>query len=338
MNRRTFTQQLSYGIIPLLGFPTSFFSANYSEGMKAIKKPRQLVPGDTIGLLSPGSALSPERIATAIQNIENLGFKTVLAPHAREKKGFLAGEDAHRLADLHDFFADDQIAGIWCLRGGYGSARLLPQLDYALIRKNPKVLIGYSDITALLGAIYQRSGLVTFHGPVASSTFSDFTQQHLRAVLMNPSATYSIQAETQVKAIVPGQAKGVLAGGNLSLLAALCGTAYEPNWKNKLVFMEDIGEKPYRIDRLLTQLLQGSNLNKAAGILLGQFEDCEAKPGDNSLTLLETLHDRLGPLGIPVAYGMPFGHISDMVTLPLGIEAVLDVDNGHLRFLEAGVS
>jgi len=308
-----------------------------------------LKEGDTIGLIAPGSPFSDkEPYQKAIENIESLGFKVKLGKNLYSKYGYLAGRDEERLADLHTMFADDEVAGIWCIRGGYGTSRLLPGIDYKLIKNNPKALIGFSDITALLQAIYQKTGLVGFHGPVAAFDFTEYTIESFKKVLMSnslPIIGQSIlndelgQRESSYarKVINPGIMAGQIAGGNLSLIAALSGTNYEWDVKDKILLIEDVGEKPYRVDRMLTQLLQNQDLNKAAGILLGVFNNCEAKEKDASLKLMETLEDRLRQLNIPVAYGFSFGHIENQCTLPIGIKARFDTDKFELQLLEGAV-
>ncbi|MEL6925573.1 MAG: LD-carboxypeptidase, partial [Bacteroidota bacterium] len=252
-----------------------------------------------------------------------------------------------RLDDLHQMFADPEIDGIWCVRGGYGCTRILPHIDYKLIRKNPKVIIGYSDITALLQGIHQETGLIGFHGPVGTSDFTDYTLEQMQAVVMQNKATYTIpffdnpkaldQDEYRYEVIHPGVAEGELAGGNLSLLAAMTGTDFECKVKGKLLFIEDVGEQPYRIDRMLTQIQQNQNLNDAAGIVLGVFNDCKARNPEYSLTLMECLKDQLAGLRIPVIYGFSFGHISNQCTFPIGIRARLDTTAKTVTLLESSL-
>ncbi len=310
-------------------------------------KPKRLKQGDTVGVIAPASSLSAAEFDKALQNMVDLGFKTKVGKYARSKNGFLAGTDKERLEDLHWAFSDAEIDAVWCVRGGYGVSRLLPDVDFNLIKKNPKIFIGYSDITALHLAISQNCGLVTFHGPVAASTYSDYPKKHAVNVLMNPSAPYKIELSPDNQAkesnlfktevITKGKAKGKLIGGNLSLLSAMAGTPFGlQNLKGKLLFMEDVGEQPYRIDRMLTQLRQSVDLRQLAGIALGVFEDCNPKTTDTQ-SLIEVIKDRLGDLGIPVIYGLSFGHIRDQFTLPVGIEAELDTESATMSFLETSV-
>lgn len=343
MNRRRFSKGLAAGALGLLGGG----AAAAGRPRPALVKPRRLQKGDTVGLITPGSYIDDEDLQKAVTNIESLGLRVKPGRHLRAQRGFTAGTDAQRLADLHAMFADEQVAGVWCARGGYGCSRLLPLIDYELIARHPKVFIGYSDITALLQAFFLKTGLVGFHGPVGASDFTDYTREQVTAVLMDPAPRHAIALAAanqavkddayQLRVLRPGVARGPLAGGNLSLLAALAGTSYALQGAGQLLFIEDVGEKPYRIDRMLTQLRQAAGIGAAAGIALGIFADCEADPDDRSLTLLETLQDRLGDLGIPVVYGLSFGHIEHMCTLPVGLPAELDTATLTLTLQEAGV-
>jgi len=250
----------------------------------------------------------------------------------------------YRADDLNLMFNNPEIDGIWCVRGGYGTARILGMLNYKVIKENPKVLIGYSDITALLQAIFKHTGLICFHGPAAASEFTEYTKRHVKAVLMNPQEEYIINyatenlnnesSEFEPMVIQEGIAEGRLIGGNLTLATSLIGTQYDINYDNRLVFLEDIGEKPYRIDRMLTQLLLAGKFKRARGVILGVFLDCEAKKGSQSLSLRETLLDRFKKFKVPVIYGMSFGHIDNQFTLPLGINAELNTKNKSVTLLE----
>jgi len=311
-------------------------------------KPNRLRAGAMIGLIAPSSPPAIEKFDKAFANLVSLGFRVKPGESLRARNGHLAGTDAQRLADLHQAFDDPEVDAVWCIRGGYGCSRLLPHIDYDLIRRHPKPLIGYSDITALHLAIHERTGLVTFHGPVAAGDFPDDTLQYFRAALTDPVSRYDIvaPAETEIFTgeeyrpfvITPGHAAGRLMGGNLSLLSALAGTPFLPSFQKKLVFIEEVGELPYRIDRMLTQLLQASDLAKAAGIVLGVFNGCAPKVDAPSMTLPDTLRDLLGGLGMPVLYGLPFGHVAHQATFPCGILAEMNTDTRTLTLLEAGVA
>ncbi|MEY4903384.1 MAG: hypothetical protein RLZZ292_1199 [Bacteroidota bacterium] len=344
MNRRNF---LALGTLPLL-VPSFAFMENTAElcSPKLIK-PRRLKIGDTIGLIVPASPVSEEKIQKTIANLEGAGFKLKFGSHIRANNGHLAGTDQERLDDLHAMFADKSVDAVWCIRGGYGCTRLLPNVDFKLIKANPKIFIGYSDVTALHQAIHQATGLVTFHGPVGASNFTEYTKGNALMTLMEGKASQVIVPCTEnqqkedvayrVQILREGVATGKLVGGNLSLIAALIGTKYQMDFKNKVVFIEDVGERPYSIDRMLTHLLQSSNLHEAAGIALGIFEDCQPKNEQYSMSLLDTLKDKLMALNIPLIYGLSFGHISNQFTLPVGIEARLDVGAKTLTFLESAV-
>jgi muramoyltetrapeptide carboxypeptidase len=317
------------------------------SGKARIIKPKRLRPGDTVGVIAPSSGVSEGEFNKSIQNMTDLGFKTRVGKYTKAVNGFIAGTDKERLEDLHWAFADQEIKAVWCIRGGYGASRYLTEIDYKLIKKNPKILIGYSDITALHLAISQNTGLVTFHGPVASSTYSDYAKNHVVNILMNPSAPYKVELSPvnaakeakhfKTEVITKGKARGRLIGGNLSLLTALAGTPFGlRDLKGKILFTEDVGERPYRLDRMFVQLRQSVNLRELAGIALGVFEDCDA-PDDKSQTVRDVVKDQLGNLEIPVIYGLSFGHIRDQFTLPVGIEAELNTENATMTFLETGV-
>ncbi|MFN0015558.1 MAG: LD-carboxypeptidase [Saprospiraceae bacterium] len=347
MFRRRFIQQTGFSLIAsTLITPQARAESPALVPLDRLK-PSRLLPGGTVGLIAPASPVSDEKIAKALANLAALGYQVREGSALRNRHGHLAGNDAARLADLHWAFSDPEVDAVWCVRGGYGCTRLLPMLDYDLIRRNPKPLLGYSDVTALHLAIGQKTGLVTFHGPVAAADFPENTLQHFRAAVTDPQAGYLIQApgpDTVLPdeayrpyTIAPGKAQGQLTGGNLSLLTALAGTPFAPTFAQKIVFIEDVGEQPYRIDRMLTQLLHATDLRQAAGIALGVFAECTAKNTDFSLTLPETLVDLLGNLGLPVAYGLPFGHVPHQATFPYLTEAAFDADNRTLTLLETGV-
>ena len=334
-------------MLPFLA-PTIFSQNRRSLSRRKIIKPKRLAKGDTVAVIAPASGVAPEEFEKALQNLDDLGFKTKVGKSARARNGFLAGTDKERLDDLHRAFGDAAVKAVWCVRGGYGAARFLPALNFTLIKKNPKIFIGYSDITALHTAIYQNTGLVTFHGPVAASTFSDYSKNHVINILMNPSAPYKIELAPENAAlesnlfkteiITAGKCRGELIGGNLSLLTALAGTPFAlRNLKGKILFVEDVNEQPYRIDRMLTQLRQSVDLRQLAGIALGVFEGCNPRDATASQSLIEVLKDRLGDLGVPVIYGLSFGHIRDQFTLPVGIKAELDTGKATMTFLETGV-
>ena len=312
-------------------------------------KPPRLREGDLVGLIAPGGHTSDASIERATRNIEALGFRVRQGANLREVNGNYAGSVQQRIADLHAMFADPEVKAIWCIRGGSGCISILSSIDYALIRANPKVLLGYSDITALHLAIHRHAGLVTFHGPVASSTPSDYSTTHMLAVLMDPQPTYTIpmamenarraQDEPQyaIRTVHGGQATGPLMGGNLSMVSALAGTPYAADFRNSILFIEEVNEAPYRIDRWMTQLDLSVGIAKAAGVMIGICENCEGRDEDISLTLAQTLDIHLQPMTKPAVTGYSFGHIRNQFTIPVGVRATLDAERQTVTLLEAAV-
>jgi muramoyltetrapeptide carboxypeptidase len=255
-----------------------------------------------------------------------------------------------RLDDLHAMFRDADVRAVFCIRGGYGAMQLLDRIDYDLIRRHPKVFLGYSDITALHLAIHRHAALVTFHGPIVLSSFTDYTQQSFRQALFdtrppgkltNPPEHNPLRPAHPLRTIRPGTATGPLVGGNLSLVTALMGTPYEIETRGRVLFLEDTGEEPYRIDRMLTQLRLAGKLDQAAAIVFGECSDCGPRDYQPSnawdLTLGEVLDNILGATRVPVFTGLTFGHTSDQLTLPLGVQATLNADEKTLELREAGV-
>lgn len=316
----------------------------------AIVKPKRLRPGMTVGLVTPASNVPEDQdLHTAMDLVRSLGFVAKPSANLFSRTQYLAGTDKERADDLNDMFADSEVDAIFCVRGGYGSGRLLRYLNYDTIAANPKIIMGYSDITAILNAIYLRTGLVTFHGPIAGGNFSDYTYDQYRKVLIEPTSSTRIGEppefeispgvvdwENRLTGIVSGTAEGHLIGGNLSLMVTLLGTPFEPNFEGAILFLEDVSESPYSVDRMLTHLWMAGKLEQVAGIVLGKFSDDGYD--SNTFSMEEVLRDRLEPLGIPTLRGAMIGHIEDKTVLPLGIRASLDVDAGSLTLLEAAVS
>ena len=317
-----------------------------------IIKPCRLKPGDTIGLVAPAWKLTGNQLQNAIKYMEAFGFKTHHTSRVTGGYGYFSNTDAERAADVNEMFSNPDIAGILCIRGGYGCARILDMIDYDMIRENPKVFQGYSDITALGNAIFQQTGLVTFHGPQATTIYREYNTYQFKNVVMNPSDSYLIEnAEGDLErakenpvseryTIVSGEAVARLAGGNLSLLAAAVGTPWEVELEDRLVFIEEIDEEPYRIDGMLTQLINSGKLAKAKGIVFGICNGCdrpEKTEAPDSFTLREVIEDRIRPLGIPAAYGLSFGHNVHNITIPVGIKARFDANAMQLELLERAV-
>jgi muramoyltetrapeptide carboxypeptidase len=371
-------------------------------------RPEHLNPGDTLGIVAPASAPPDTKaIERAIETLRVLGFRLLLAPNVRKRCGFLAGNDRERAGDLMRMFQDQRVKAILCLRGGYGSARLLPLLDYRVIRANPKIFLGYSDVTSLHCALLKKANLVSFHGPMLLPDFvqegvqrfvtpqfkeedaarsapvpgrsnvelsglpgntgalarsvlaapgdgrtppaktdavQKFAWQGVHRTLMEPSPAGSICQGYHRKSICilrGGTASGQLVGGNLSVLCTTLGTPYQPSFKNRILFLEDHSEAPYRFDRMLTHLLNAGVLQQVAGVAIGINRNCSdpnaRKGGEYRQTLQDVLKERLVRVKVPVVTGLPFGHVSLNATLPIGVRATLDGNTGDLVITEAAV-
>ena len=315
-------------------------------------KPHRLPQGSTLSLITPASSISEEQFERALFNVQSLGYVAKYSPRIRFRSRFLAGSDEDRLSDLHEAFKDPSVDGIWCIRGGYGTMRLLDRIDYRGLRPHLKPLIGYSDITALHMAFYRVLNWVSFHGPMAASELTPYTMSNFKALFQGGGSNYELKPYQQSKSeepakaptlldksftIVGGSASGRLVGGNLTMLNSLLGTPYAPNYKGCIVFLEEIDERPYKVDRLLTQLLLSGLLNQAAGLVLGIFNDCEEEEffdPSNPVFLESVLKERLSALSIPVLYGLALGHVRDHATLPIGVRAHLDADQKSLTLEE----
>lgn len=293
--------------------------------------------------------MSEAWIATAVANAQALGLRVRLGHNVRAVHGHYAGTVPQRVDDLHALWADPQVRALWSIRGGAGTAQLLPHLDYAAMRRDPKALLGFSDVTALHLALQRHARLVSFHTLAGSSELSAFSAQALRAVLFEPqfgqplpsSAEHLRRAASdpayRARTVRGGSAEGPLLGGNLSVLSALVGTPFGVQDRGALLFLEDVGELPYRIDRMLTQLELAGLLRDAAALAGGIFRDCENPPGQGGMPLAQVIDERFGAPGVPAVYGLGFGHVRDQLTLPLGVRARLDADARTLTLLEAAV-
>lgn len=293
---------------------------------------RALRKGDRIGAVAPASPFDRDFFFAGVAVLNDLGFEVVWSDDIFKQDRYLAGSDALRLEMIHRLFQDPTIGVVWCVRGGYGSMRLLPYLNITVIRENPKPFIGCSDITAMLNFITGKCGMVTFHAPmIATLARADEQSVSFLASALTENRSLTIAADAPLT-IVAGRATGIVAGGNLSTISHLLGTPFFPDLSGAIVFLEDVGEKPYRIDRMLTQLLLSGTLDHAAGICLGSFLDC----GDEA-EIRKVFEDRLSFLPIPVAAGFPIGHCMPSLTLPIGLEAVFDSKEGSLAYAESAV-
>ena len=312
-------------------------------------KPPRLQPGQTIGLVAPSGAV-PERLPLEIAHdtLTALGFKVKESPQLRARRGHFAGTDAQRAAGLNAMFADPDVQGVLAITGGSGANRILPLLDYAQLRRTPKFVGGFSDITALLHAVHSQTGLVTYHCPAGVSEWNEFSWRHFRGVAMegtpvlmrNEADKGSLPAprEDRTQTIRPGLARGPLLGGNLAVLSSLCGSPYLRSFDGAILFLEEINEYIYRVDRMLSTLKLSGVLDRVAGVMIGAFTNCKPGEGFWTLTLDEVFEDYFGGLGVPVYRGASFGHIKRKFTLPLGVQAEIDASAGTVRLLESAVA
>lgn len=303
-------------------------------------RPKPLQKGDKVAIIAPASPSDKNLIDKCIASLNELGLKVVIGESCLSEHGFLSGTDDIRANDINCMFADKNIKGIFALRGGYGCARLLDLIDFKLIKKNPKIFIGYSDITALHIAINQKSKLITYHGPMISTElikgldeysadyYKKFIFEHEKIEeLLNPEGN-------SLEIINNGIASGELIGGNLSLICSSLGTKYEINTKNKILFLEEVDEVPYKVDRMLTHLKQSGKLKEANGIILGAFTNCIAPNNKKSLSLQEVFNEIILPLKKPTISNLACGHCLPTLTLPLGEKILLDANNKKIKILK----
>lgn len=347
MERRNFLRNIGVGG---LAFSLSSFEP-FSPAKFASNSilPKRISVGDTIGIVSPSSAIfETEPYQVAVETFEAMGLKVKLGKFVHNRYGHLAGTDEERAQELNDMFTDPEINAIIALRGGSGAARILDNIDYDSISKNPKIFIGYSDITALHNAIFTKTGLVTFHAPLAVSTWNTFSYTMFRKILFDAEAAlYQNPAEkgdhltitkNRIRTITPGRATGTLLGGNLSVLTGIMGSPFFPSqWENKILYLEDVGEQIYAVDRMMSQLKLGGVLEKISGFVFGKCTDCKPGAGYGSLTLEEVIDYYIKPLEIPAYSGAMIGHIDDNWTIPNGLPAEIDATAGTIQLLSPAV-
>lgn len=302
-------------------------------------RPKPLKKGDKIGLIGTSSPTSQDRIEPSIKAMEELGFKVILGESTRAYHGFLSGSDELRAKDINNMFEDKSIKGIFAIRGGYGATRLLDMLDYDMIKKNPKVFAGYSDVTALHNVFNEKCKLITFHTPMASTEFykgvDDYTMNYFKQNIFSdkPLGILKNPIGQEIKTLVSGKANGKLVGGNLSLIASSMGTPYELDTKGNILFLEEVDEYPYRIDRLLLQLKQCGKFKDAAGIIFGALTNCEPKEGENNLTLIEIFEELIKPENKPTMYNLICGHCIPTMSIPLGAKVKINTENNEILVL-----
>lgn len=312
-----------------------------------LKKPKPLQKGDMVALTAPSSPVPPPVLEKSIESIKFLGLEPVVMQSCRLRHGYLSGPDRQRADDINRAFADPSVKGVFCLRGGFGATRILPLLDYDTIRKNPKAFIGYSDVTALHTAFNQLCGFMTFHGPMPNAGYSRIDRYALDSLKGNlfssqPPGLVADPPGEPLEILHPGKAQGIMTGGNLSLLLATLGSPYEVDTKDKILFLEDVGERPYRLDKALTALSLAGKFRDCAGIILGTFTECEEPDMDTvppntrisagTLSIHEIFEEVIKPWGKPTIANFRAGHVDPQITIPLGMATRLDAESPAVCF------
>jgi len=336
MKRRGFIQKSS-----LLAVGSLALSSFNLEDSSLKIRPKGLQKGDVIAVTAPAGAIfNSHQILKFESKLKSLGFKVLLGKTLYKQDGFLAGNDEFRIQELHTLFKDKTVKAIIAMRGGWGCARILDKLDYQLIKENPKILMGYSDITSLLIAVQQKTGLITYHGPVGYSSWKEFSTFNVfktvvdgKPFIMKNPSTHTKGLETVSK----GKAVGQLIGGNLTVISSMIGTDYEPNWQNKILFLEETGEEPYRIDRMLWQLKQAQVFDQINGLVIGAFTKCTPEFPSESFSLAEIFNQHFKNSKFPVYKGAVIGHIVPKFTLPIGVNVEMDSENFAIRTLEHSI-
>ena len=310
-----------------------------------VLKPPRLLSGDLIGLVSPASApSSPEMIHKGVRYLERLGYVVKVGKNAARVHGYLAGTDEQRAADFNDMIRDDNVKAIFAVRGGYGTPRILPLLDYKGLKRHPKIIVGYSDITALQLAIYRKIALVTFSGPMAGVEMSDgidpYTEEHFWRVITSKTKVGMLQnpADDPLKVLHGGKGHGRILGGNLATAISLLKTPYAPTLNKSILVLEDVDEAPHRVDRMLAQLSNAEVLGKIAGLIFGKFTGCV--PSDASKPFIpidQVLENAAQRLGCPVVSNLQYGHLPKKLTIPFGLRTRIDTKKTEIEILESAV-
>ncbi|WP_339869467.1 LD-carboxypeptidase [uncultured Algoriphagus sp.] len=343
MQKRAFLKSL--GLLTA-SFPLVSWDSAHPAFDPSTLLPKAIKKGDTVGLVAPSAAMADRMQFTFAQEaLEALGFQVKLGTNLKKRYGHLAGTDEERASDLNEMFADNEVKAIICIRGGSGAARILPLIDYKSISKNPKPLLGYSDITALHCAIHAQTGLITFHGPMGSGSWNSFNVDQFEKIFIEQEkVTFeNVHAESddlvvksnRIQTLKGGIAEGKILGGNLSVLTAISGSPYYPDFKDAILFIEDVGEDPYKMDRMMSTLKLNGTLDQIKGFVFGQCSDCEPGGGYGSLTLDQVLDDYILPLNIPAYSGAMIGHISKQFIIPVGANVQIDADKGTISLLDS---
>lgn len=338
ISRRSFVPMLGTALI---GASCLSLESTSGNPINDILLPKRLLPGDTIGICAPaGPIRHGKEIDEFVEVIRDLGFEVKLGKNVAKQYGYFSANDKERAEEFMSLIEDDSVSGIFTIRGGWGCARLLEHLNFEVIKDHPKVILGFSDMTTLLNAIAAKTGLVTFHGPNGNSTWNDYSVGYFKSTLVDAvEVKYSNTPvmDLPIKTISPGIAEGKLFGGNLSVLSGLTGSDYLPDWENAILFIEDVNEEPYRIDRMLTQLKLAGIFDAVNGVVLGGFRKCVAEEPDRSFTLEEVFEQHFSKLNKPVYSGAQIGHLRNKYTLPVGFPIQMDADNGTIRLLDKAV-
>ncbi len=343
MNKRKFIKSigLTGALMPFFGWEHRKINSYNLE----LLKPKSISKGDKVGLISPSAAMAEGmQIRFAIETLEALEFKVVTGKYVAQRHGHLAGTDEERASDMNDMFSDPEIKMIICIRGGSGAARILPLINYDNIKENPKPFLGYSDITALHMAIHAQTGLITFHGPNGSGSWNGFNvsqfeklffeREKIRYQNEEVKSDDLVAKQNRIQTIRSGIVEGKIIGGNLTVLTALAGSPYLPDFKDKILFLEDIQEQPYKIDRMFSTLKLMGALDKISGFIFGQCTQCQPSDGYGSLTIEQILDDYILPLNIPAYYGAMIGHIPKQFIIPIGARVAMDADYGIIELKE----
>ncbi len=331
--------------IPLLGTAVAGASALSFSGLHQREIPLKRYPnalrlGDTIGVCAPaGGMIAADEVSEFKNVLEGLGFNTLFSKNIAQNVGYFSGTDQQRAQDFMDLICNDEVKAIFFLRGGWGCARMLEFLDFESIRQHPKIIIGFSDPTSLLNAITQKTGLITFHGPGGNSTWNAYSVDYIQQLLMKGEMVHYQNREGDLPIITyqTGSVQGELVGGNMSIVCSMIGTEYAPDWEGKILFLEEVAEEPYRIDRMLTQLKLAGVFDKISGLILGTFRKCIAEEPDRSFALEEVFEQHFSTFEKPVFYGAQIGHTKHKFTVPIGAMAEMNAEVGTFKLLEPAV-
>lgn len=333
MKRSDFLSKTAFGALSAFGIGAF---TKEQGGSKKLIKPKRLRPGDTVAFSAPAGILYERSDFDRMERVMNeFGLNVRFGEYVRQRYGYFSGTDLQRAMDLNRFFVDASVDAIIAVRGGWGSSRILPYLNFSSIRTHPKIFCGFSDITTLHLAILKECGLVTFHGPNGASEWSGLTKSSFKSVLMDGERAEYV-SKGPVKTLIPGIAEGPLIGGNLTILTTSLGTGYQPDTTGSILFMEDIGEPVYKIDRMLTHLKLAGLLDGINGFIFGDCTDCP-RPRADHFTLEQIIRQHTEPLGVPTIMGVNISHGDDNFTIPMGVEARLDAAHGVLSLCEPSV-